>query len=328
MTDPSPVFGRVPHPPCVTLICDKPYDGAGYNTVPPRSIVGVCSHETWGYGDGQFYHDFFSTGGARALDALVDYYIDNDGTITMLNEPRGTRSPWANGGSDGLEGDGPAFVRALGVGAINARLVSIEHEGKESPYTEEQIRSHAMLAAYWFDQAKVSWNSYPLHDRLQVVTDIEHFEFATKSCPFGPKRGQVNERQDRVRGVLKYWQRDSLVSPAPTPDPVPPPSPIENPGHEWWPEGYTVEALASRFGILTHELENGREVKALFDPNGVISNAWVARGGRERLAVDDLPRPLKWWTLEALGAEAREIIAFERNWTLQRVGARGGFMWV
>jgi len=58
-----------------------------------------------------------------------------DGVILRWNDPRGRRSAWANGGSDGLEGDGPLFVRTRGVNAINRDLVSIERSDGANPAT-------------------------------------------------------------------------------------------------------------------------------------------------------------------------------------------------
>jgi hypothetical protein len=314
------VFGKVAHPPYKKLIVVKPWEGAGFTRVAPRSNVGVCNHETWGYGNGPAYQAFFGTGGERQADALVDYYIDQDGTITMLNDPRGTRAPWASGG-DNPRGDGPAFIRKLGALAINSRLVSIENEGKVDGYTPAQLDANARLCAYWFDQAKVPWDAYPLHPGHQIVTDLEHWEFG-KECPFDKKRAQTDARQDLTRGYMRAAQEQTA------PTPLPPPSPIENPGHAWWPAGWTEAALATRFGELTLEHESGWEQVTRFDPLGAISNAWVARGAKEGLALPQMPRPLRWWRLDVPGAVRQDVVAFEQNWRLQRVGDRDGFQWV
>src|ERR1700712_3066345 len=134
-------FGNVPHPPVRDRVVPDAQTAA-WDNLGPRNPVGVVQHSMvgslWGT-DG-----WFRCGSAS--DGLTDYWIGNDcdgpewdGVIIRWNDPRGkaasvsydggngrvsaNRSGWANGGSDGLEGDGPLFVRTLGVNAINRDLV-------------------------------------------------------------------------------------------------------------------------------------------------------------------------------------------------------------
>ena len=117
-------FGKVAAPKHDRRIAPKPYDGAGFTRLDHnRRMVGRCGHITDGEGSLDFYYGFFSTGGERALDALVDLVIAKNGDSLVLNDFTGTRMPWANGGSDGLEGDGDLFVRPLGIGMINEGLI-------------------------------------------------------------------------------------------------------------------------------------------------------------------------------------------------------------
>src|SRR5690242_16207124 len=187
-------------PPINKMICDKPYDGAGYNSCPPRVIVGVCDHITAGGGSIEFYHDFFNTGGERQYDALVDFVVGKDGRIAMLNDPWGTRMPWANGGSDGLEGDGPAFVKRFGVYGINFNLASVEHVGDgTTPWPQVQWDASVALDAWLFDRSGMRWDSFPVHQDYGVVTHLLHFEFATKPCPGPYLRDNIDKYQADVR---------------------------------------------------------------------------------------------------------------------------------
>jgi hypothetical protein len=155
---------------------------------------------------------------------LTDYGIGGstdgalDGAIWRWNDPTGRRSGWANGGSDGLEGDGPAFVQKLGVNAINRDLVSIERsDGGDinTSMSPKQFEAICQLTAYWFDQAQVPHDAFPVNPKVGVVTHMLHKEFATKDCPFPPVYNRITEIQDRVRAILKQYQ-ETAGAPAPT----------------------------------------------------------------------------------------------------------------
>jgi hypothetical protein len=177
------IYRRVPHPPFVDLPVSKPETGGyGYTRIPAgsRRIVGVMNHETQGRGSGSWYRDFFSCpGGQRCNDALVDYLITRDGVIYRLNDPANDRSPWANGGPLGLEGDAPAFYARFGAGGVNNSLISIEYEKLDSEdFTDAQVRSGGLLNAYWHDRDSQDWETYPYVPRYGCVTSLAHFRSA------------------------------------------------------------------------------------------------------------------------------------------------------
>lgn len=269
------VFGRVKRPPIRMLIVRKGPSGSGYFTVPPRRIVGVCGHITDGVPGGdqnKWYADFVSIGGERANDALFDFCIATNGEIAMLNDPWGTRSPWANGGSDGIEGDGRAFVNALGVGAINSRLASVERVAKSpNRMTDVQMEASALLWAWIFDQCKVPWNSYPVNPHVGCNTDLQHFEFATKPCPGDGIRGQTTELQNAVRAILKAGQESG--EPAPGPSPVPPVI------VSLYPPGLTSPLAKRLYGRVSVPWAT---TPFAFDPERSECRAWLDRG-RARL---------------------------------------------
>jgi hypothetical protein len=310
------VFGRVPHPPFTDAIVPKPGEGAGFTRVSPRQIAGVCNHRTYGLGSAWVTHNLFKTGGERQWDALTDYVVGLDGLILRLNDPRGTRSPWANGGSDGLEGDGPAFVQRFGVAGINDRLVSVENVGMDTtPFEGAQFERSAALTAYWHDQARCRWDSYPVHQDFGVVTDMQHYEFATKACPFQGFRSMTDAFQERVREIMREHQGEPATPPPPPPGPVLPP-------------GWTEAKLSKRFGRLTRYHATGTTTHG-FSMTGPVSNAWVARGIEEKRELRDLPPATTWTTIEQDGAKLHTILfdgAGLRNWLLVKL-AKGDATW-
>jgi hypothetical protein len=347
-------FGNVLHPPFVDrLIPDR--QTSAWNDLGPRRPVGVCQHSMvgtlWGT-DRWFRRGAASTG-------LTDYGIGGatdgpqwDGVILRWNDPEGraatvhlkdgdyvpagapgavayavsaNRAGWANGGSDGLEGDGPLFVRTLGVAAINRDLVSIERSDggvTGTPMSPKQFASICALSAYWFDRAKVPWDRFPLNPAHGIVTHLLHLEFATKTCPHPPVTGRIDEIQARIRQILKAGQTRSDQ-----PAPLPPEIPVRL-DHGAWPAGYEVATLRERFGRLARHDETEGERSFGFDPKGVISNAWVARGAAEGRTAAQLPRGLDWWVLSGGEGQAYELVTFADRWTLFRPDRHIAWRWI
>lgn len=324
-------FGRIVHPPFVDLIVNNPY----WNDLGQRKPVGVCQHSMVGSLRGSY--NYINGGGGQAL---WDYSIggatdgENDGVIWRHNDPRGRRSGWANGGSDGLEGDGPLFVRTLGINAINRDLVSIERSdgGKYAtqPMSPAQFEAMALLTAYWFDQAKVPWDKYPLNPNVGCVTHMIHKEFATKDCPFPPVYSEIDRLQNRVRAILKSAQTE-----APVVEDVAPPEPIVQ-DHERYPNGWKPADLKEQWGILPRINPGGSVTNLHFavtkNPIAAIANAWVARGAQDGIKrIADLPRPQLWRVLETDHDTKSDIITFEGGrdaWMLWRPHTRVPWTWV
>lgn len=346
-------FGNVQHPPFVDrLIPDA--QTAAWDDLGPRRPVGVCQHSMvgslWGT-DGWFRRGRASTG-------LTDYGVGGatdgpqwDGVILRWNDPRGraatvyvagdggyspaakpgyaamavgaNRAGWANGGSDGLEGDGPLFVRTLGIAAINRDLVSIERsDGGETttPMSPKQLESICALTAYWFDQARVPWTAFPLNPAHGIVTHLLHWEFATKSCPHDPVTSRIDEIQERVRAILKAAQGAYGV-------PVPP-----EPPHGQWPAGWTEAELRARFGKLPRTDPDGQVTRHGFDPRGDLSNMWAERGAREGRRIDQLPVPRRWVQLAVEEHARPEVVLFDgvgaRDWLAYRPDRNVPWRWI
>lgn len=332
-------FGNVPHPPFVDRLIPDAQNMA-WDDLGPRRPVGVCQHSMAGslWGTDRWFRR------GSASDGLTDYGIGNasdgarwDGVILRWNDPLGraanagagavgaNRSGWANGGSDGLEGDGPLFVRTLGVAAINRDLVSIERsDGGDTgqPMSPRQLAAICLLTAHWFDVARVPWSDFPLNPAATCVTHLLHKEFATKDCPHPSVYARIDELQNRVRQILRAAQTSQ-----PAGAPVPPPRQTA-PNHGWWPKGYDAPTLAARFGALSRHTPDGRIERFPFDPTGVISNAWVARGAAEARAAARLPRALDWWTLTGADGSARDLVTFADRWTLHRSDTAAAWTWM
>ena len=306
-------WAPVPYPPLVDLVVSKPYDGAGFDRVAFRGdrIIGVCDHITAGEGSIEFYAAFFGTGGERATDALVDTVIGRDGRIGLLNDwrdPRrgGTRAGWANGGSDGLEGRGIAFVQKLGAAAVNERLVSKEHVAREGqPPTDAQLAASIALDVAILQERRVPWHEYPYCRAFDgLAVDYDHADFATKRCPAEPWRstyGPIKERE--VRAGLARAQ---------TGQPNPPPI-----GEAPDP----TQTLAALFGTLARRLPDGATRHYPYDPAGPISSAWLARCRQELI----FPAAETWWTLGE-----RHLVRFGNGWVLTApaVNDRVGWRWL
>jgi len=295
----------VPYPPMVDLVVPKPWEGAGFDRCPFRGdrIVGVCDHITAGEGSIEFYGAFFATGGERAADALVDTVIGRDGRIGLLNDwrdPRrgGTRAGWANGGSDGLEGRGIAFVRRLGTAAINERLVSKEHVAREGQaITDAQLAASIALDVAVLQAARVPWHEYPFASALGgIAVDYDHADFARKRCPGEPwlgTYGPVKEREVRT-GLAKAQTGSTNPGPPPARPPL-----VE--------ERLNLADLGLLFGTLARQGADGRVREYPFDPAGPISNAWLARARQEGV----FPAAERWFE-----RGGKQFVTFGNGWVL------------
>lgn len=315
------VYRRVPHPPYIDLPVTKPSSGGyGYTKIAAgsRRIVGVMNHETQGRGSGEWYRTFFSCpGGARCSDALVDYLITRDGIIYRLNDPANDRSPWANGGPLGLEGDGPAFYARFGATGVNNSLISIEYEKLDTDdFTDAQVHAGGLLNAYWHDQDSQPWEDYPYVARYGCVTSLAHFEIGTTNCGMG-ELDDIARVQAAARGEMKRWQT-AAESPS---EPLPPVVPVQ-PEIPELPGGLTVEEATRRFGTLFKHTPDGKTKAAPFDPRGVISLSWLHRC----VETGDWPHAEDWWALSDSGGTL-DIVTFSNDWQLVRIAERQGLMW-
>lgn len=336
------VFGRVPHPPFVDRVIPDSQTSA-WNNLGRRRALGTCQHSMVGYQittDTWFRNDPVT---GRLAQGLTDYGIGGakdgpslDGVIYRWNDPRGYRSGWANGGSDGLEGDGVAFVRTLGINAINRDLVSIERsDGGDinTPMSPKQFESMCQLHAYWHDQNKVPWNEFPLNPSLGLVMYLEHREFATKACPFAPVSNEVDRIQARIREIMREYQGEAVPLP-PKPEPKPP---VIDPVHQW-PNGWTTEQLTRAFRtVIKIDVRKGADNLVVseggFYAKGAISNAWVQRCAEVGIKeTNRMPIPSHHIVSESKDGVRSETISFPRSgyddWIAFKGDGNAGWRWL
>lgn len=326
-------FGNVKHPPFVDLIVNNTF----WNDLGQRRPIGVCQHSMVGTLRGSYTYILPGGGGQALWDYSVGGATDgaNDGVIWRHNDPRGRRAGWANGGSDGLEGDGPLFVRTLGIDAINRDLVSIERSDggnySSQPMSPKQFESIAQLTAYWFDQARVPWDRFPFNPNVGCVTHMIHKEFATKDCPFPPVYNEITRLQDRVRAILKAAQTAAVDDGTE----LPPDKPIEQ-DHDRYPNGWKPADLKDQWGVLPRINPGGSVTSLHFavtkNPIAAIANAWVHRGAADGITnVKDLPKP-QLWQVNAIDDDTKsDLITFEGGrdaWQLWRPNKWVPWTWI
>ncbi|MBA3585635.1 MAG: hypothetical protein H0W36_14155 [Gemmatimonadetes bacterium] len=310
--EPADPWRPYPYPKMVNLIVQKPADdNAGFNRCAFRrpNIRGFCTHITDGPPSQtiEFFASFFGTGGERAWDALTDLVVGWDGRIGLLNDWRdpergGTRAGWANGGVDGLEGEGVAFFRRFP--AINEVLVSCEHAQKAGgEWSDAMLASTIELRTAIAQELKCPADSYPYHPSHGGVSiEQQHRNFATKSCPAEPYIGRYDKAvRIAVKEKLAAWQGGSVVAP--------PPEPVKT-FTDW---GMTLAHVANYFGVLHRVNAGGTVDKLPFDPAGPVSLVWLKRCEEEgkfpeaeemRLFDSGIRPGQEWW------------ITFEGGWTL------------
>lgn len=313
-----------PYPAMVRLIVQKPAEGAGFDRVASRKnrIRGFSTHITDGSGSIEWLASFFSTGGERAWDALTDTCIGRDGRIGLLNDWRddkngGTRAGWANGGVDGLEGDGTAFYRAFP--DINSCLVSCEHVARSGEaWTDAMLESTIELRTAIAQELKCPWDAYPYHPAYGGVSiEQQHRNFATKSCPANPYINQYDAVVKReVKAKLKAWQGGQTSGPAPTPEPV------------WYTRfGFSLDDIETFFGTITRHNQDGTTDELGFNPEGALSLLWLNRCDKE----GKFPEAERIWYSDAQFVEGQEMWAsWVGGWTsfLPLVDSRASWQWL
>lgn len=144
----------------------KTEEGQGFN-YGSRDIIGLVQHETQGIMGGYARQKFFSVGGERGLDAMVDYDVARDGWIYQFNDPfTSNMIPWASGGGKAGPNrnnpDGKAVDNRYGsrFGGVNSVYAAAEFEKDDTGFlNDDQIEAGARLTAFI-----AAMNDYPAND--------------------------------------------------------------------------------------------------------------------------------------------------------------------
>ena len=206
------IYGRVPHPPFV----DKPIikrAGHGQDNLGKREVYGIVLHRMLGTLEGT--NTYFRE---DEVEALTDYgigttYTDGflkNGKIYRWNNPRGYQSGWASGPVKKPYGDGLRFVNQYGINAVNRFQASVEVSGIEydDPITQEVKRAIAAIIAYWADQRKISWITFPIGpEGYSFVRWHQEFTLGSgKICPGSVIMDATNESIEMARAIMKQYQ--------------------------------------------------------------------------------------------------------------------------
>lgn len=328
------VFGRVPLPEDLELhdiVSNGP--NTAFDWLGVRRDLGTCTHRMIGTLAGT--NGYFQ--GEAAGRSLTDFGIGGtwdgslDGRIYQW-VPKGLDiAPWASGPANDLDGDGIAFIQALGINAVNRDLRAIELSdggNKNNPWgPEEQARqwnAYIALMAYIFDQDEVPWDSYPLNPAVGVITDMEHWEFGPKECPFPPVRQMVNQRQAAIRAILKMHQTGVGTKP----DPIPAPKPVIIPYSAMQDQTFLKRRWGSPRRVYVSgepaRDDQGKTKYYRWNPKWVPCSAWVARAKE----TGEFPKPGDWESIDKpkKGGPVSQI-EFENGWVLLHFDDSRGWRW-
>jgi hypothetical protein len=108
------------------------------------------------------------------------------------------------------------------------------------------------------------------------------------------------------------------------PDPIPPVTPPD-PNHDWLPKNLTYDIVEDLFGTLLRHNLDGTTDELPFDKNGVISNAWLARGAKDVV----YPEAREWWVVfDQTAGVNRHVVSFMNGWLLfGSDGSRESWHW-
>ena len=215
-------FGRVPHPPYQQRLITN---STAWNDLGKRTIRAVVWHRMYGtlWGTDTYFRN------EAAGKALTDYGVGveaTDGTsqagvILQWNDPNGRRSPWASGPVNNPIDDGAKFVNLYGVNGVNRDAVSIEISGTSGGTALDAKARAAVVAltAYYADQYKVPWDSFPAvpgENRSFVMWHGEIYDGKRNSCP-GPIVVLATDAMIAdVQAILKLYQTAESA-----PEPIP-----------------------------------------------------------------------------------------------------------
>ena len=217
----KPIFGKVPHPPYQRRIVTN---STAWNDLGKRTIRAVVWHRMYGtlWGtDGYFRAD-------GSYKALTDYGVgvaatdgnDQAGVILMWNDPDGRRAPWASGPAQSPVGDAVPFINRYGVNGVNRDAVSIEISGSGGTALDAKARAAVVaLTAYYADQYRVPWDSFPAvpgEGRSFVMWHGEIYDGKRNSCPGAVVMGLTDAMIEETKAILKRYQTmgDAPVEPS------------------------------------------------------------------------------------------------------------------
>ena len=259
-------FGKVPLYGYVDRYIASKREGFGWDNLGPRTIRFVTLHRMVGTlqgTDGYFrdptvssYTDF-GVATATSDPAIPGY-------IYLWNYPNGIRSPWASGPLSAPYGDGLAIYQKYGINAVNRDGISLEIGGTNEAIDDFTWNEIVHFIAYWADQCKVPWTSFPINPATGISFVIWHNEFTAgtgKQCPFMWLRDRTPKLIDDVQAFLKQYQEGVVAGPETKPIPTPAPE------EKMWTSPSPIRALAEADPDTVGDLviPNGTKFQPVFD---------------------------------------------------------------
>jgi hypothetical protein len=216
-------FGRVPIYGYEDRYIANKRENFGWNDLGPRDIKFVTLHRMVGTlqgTDGWFRRSDVSSYTDFGLSTKLSDPGLTPGTIYLWNYPSGRRAPWASGPYQGAFGDGLAIAQKYGVNAVNRDGISLEIGGTNEPIDAAAWAEIVKFIAYWADQRKVPWTSFPINPATGISFVIWHTEFTAgtgKQCPFMWLRNRTPQLIEDVKQRLKQYQEGGAVVPPDVP---------------------------------------------------------------------------------------------------------------
>ena len=305
MSAPTLTFGNVPLPAHQERFVTDAQSGA-WDDLGPRTQQGVVWHRMegtlWGT-DGWFRR------GVGVSDGLTEVGVgsanidgaQNDGLIFFWNDPTGAshpgvssnRAPWASGPVNQPYGDGLAFLQDHGMdlNVVNRDQVAIEISGDYTdPVSPAAIEAVCQLTAYYADQAKIPYTSFPIIPGKDYSFVRWHQEFTLgsgKVCPGQVVMDGTNQMISRIQAILKSHQEQPVITPVPPAQPIyirPGQIPVADGtdktlnGHLFYALSRVVTITADQAKCRAYADPNAGEVRKPLVKGQAFTSTWLVKG--------------------------------------------------
>lgn len=313
-------FGQVPHPAAREDWCTDRQNMA-WDSLGQRTPRGVVLHRMIGtlWGTSSWFKQ-----GAGRSPSLTDYGVGvgsidgaaNDGLILRWNDPTGAarpgcspnRSGWASGPVNKPYGNGKAFLDDCGsINCVNRDQVSIEISGNyETPLSSRAFESIAQLVAYWADQARIPWTTFPMIPGKNYGFIRWHQEFTIgtgKICPGGVVMKETPVIVERVKQILRQYQGAGEIEYA-KPGDFPPFDGMDKKvnAKTFWACGRTVTVTAATLPALQYAGPEAKPTRAPYQRGDRIEVIYVVLGANNQpywIAKDGSRVPMQGTTPRA-----------------------------
>jgi len=232
--------------------------------------------------------------GKGVSDGLTEFGIGTanidgpnyDGVIYQWNDPTGkshpgvsaNRAPWASGPVNKPYGDGLAFLQDnnMDLNVVNRDEAAIEISGNyDDPVSDKARKAIVMLTAYYADQAKIPYTSFPIIPGKGYSFVRWHQEFTIgtgKVCPGSVVMNLTNQMMTEIQAYMKTYQDQPIPQPAIAyhkADPIP-----KQDGFDHTINGHTYYAIQKNVHIVVDKAQ----CRTSADPNANLTRAPLNKG--------------------------------------------------